>query len=81
MGFPEDETQHMAEVLASNGGSVCALDDPDCTHVVSLRARFMVDCYFLYYLPYYFCPSKEGLSLLVVGFIKSTDIVVFKFTY
>ncbi|XP_028175073.1 protein ECT2 isoform X4 [Ostrinia furnacalis] len=34
VGFPEDETQHMAEVLASNGGSTCPLDDPDCTHVV-----------------------------------------------
>lgn len=35
VGFSEEETQHMAEVLASNGGGVCALDDPDCTHVVS----------------------------------------------
>lgn len=35
VGFPEDETQHMAEVLASNGGGTCQLDDPDCTHVVS----------------------------------------------
>ncbi|XP_049887535.1 protein ECT2 isoform X2 [Pectinophora gossypiella] len=34
VGFPEDETQHMAEVLASNGGATCPLDDPDCTHVV-----------------------------------------------
>ncbi|KAL0850064.1 hypothetical protein ABMA28_011962 [Loxostege sticticalis] len=34
VGFPEDETQHMAEVLASNGGVTCPLDDPDCTHVV-----------------------------------------------
>ncbi|GBP31258.1 Protein ECT2 [Eumeta japonica] len=34
MGFPEDETQHMSEILASNGGISCALDDPDCTHVV-----------------------------------------------
>ncbi|KAI5635343.1 rhoGEF domain-containing protein [Phthorimaea operculella] len=34
VGFPEDETQHMAEVLASNGGGTCPLDDPDCTHVV-----------------------------------------------
>ncbi|XP_046967578.1 protein ECT2 isoform X5 [Vanessa cardui] len=34
VGFPEDETQHMAEVLASNGGATCALDDADCTHVV-----------------------------------------------
>ncbi|XP_073945050.1 epithelial cell transforming 2 pebble isoform X2 [Choristoneura fumiferana] len=34
VGFPEDEAQHMADVLASNGGAACALDDPDCTHVV-----------------------------------------------
>ncbi|CAB3248321.1 unnamed protein product [Arctia plantaginis] len=34
VGFPEDETQHMAEVLASNGGSTCQMDDPDCSHVV-----------------------------------------------
>ncbi|XP_037300205.1 protein ECT2 isoform X2 [Manduca sexta] len=34
VGFPEDETQHMAEVLASNGGAACALDHADCTHVV-----------------------------------------------
>lgn len=35
VGFPEDETQHMADVLASNGGATCPLDDSDCTHVVS----------------------------------------------
>ncbi|XP_048005414.1 protein ECT2 isoform X2 [Leguminivora glycinivorella] len=34
VGFPEDETQHMGDVLASNGGAACPLDDPDCTHVV-----------------------------------------------
>ncbi|CAH0722687.1 unnamed protein product, partial [Brenthis ino] len=34
VGFPEDETQHMADVLASNGGATCPLDDSDCTHVV-----------------------------------------------
>ncbi|XP_068629216.1 uncharacterized protein pbl isoform X2 [Battus philenor] len=34
VGFPEDETQHMAEVLESNGGATCSLDDVDCTHVV-----------------------------------------------
>ncbi|CAH0406032.1 unnamed protein product [Chilo suppressalis] len=34
VGFPADETQHMAEVLASNGGSACQVDDLDCTHVV-----------------------------------------------
>ncbi|XP_072935883.1 protein ECT2 isoform X5 [Epargyreus clarus] len=34
VGFPEEETLHMAEVLASNGGVSCPLDDPDCTHVV-----------------------------------------------
>ncbi|CAH2068784.1 unnamed protein product, partial [Iphiclides podalirius] len=34
VGFPEDEAQHMAEVLAGNGGATCPLDDPDCTHVV-----------------------------------------------
>lgn len=36
VGFPEDETLHMSEVLASNGGGTCQLDDPDCTHVVSI---------------------------------------------
>ena len=35
VGFPEDETQHMAEVLVNNGGTTCPLDDSDCTHVVS----------------------------------------------
>ncbi|XP_026323489.1 protein ECT2 isoform X6 [Hyposmocoma kahamanoa] len=34
VGFPEDETQHMADVLVNNGGGTCPLDDPDCTHVV-----------------------------------------------
>ncbi|XP_041973962.1 protein ECT2 isoform X2 [Aricia agestis] len=34
VGFAEDETQHMAEVLSGNGGAACTLDDPDCTHVV-----------------------------------------------
>lgn len=34
-GFPEDEEEHMREVLISNGGTVSENNDPNCTHVVS----------------------------------------------
>lgn len=33
-GFPDDERQHMMEVLQENGGTVTELEDPTCTHVV-----------------------------------------------
>ncbi|XP_044752577.1 protein ECT2 isoform X2 [Coccinella septempunctata] len=33
-GFPEDEEEHMREVLISNGGTVSESNDPNCTHVV-----------------------------------------------
>jgi hypothetical protein len=35
-GFPDDEKQHMMEVLQENGGTAAELEDPSCTHVVSL---------------------------------------------
>lgn len=35
VGFPEEEEEHMTEVLVMNGGTVTTLDDPACTHVVS----------------------------------------------
>lgn len=35
-GFPADEHQHMVDVLKSNGGVPAELDDPECSHVVSL---------------------------------------------
>lgn len=35
-GFPPDEHQHMIDVLRSNGGISAELDDPDCSHVVSI---------------------------------------------
>lgn len=38
LGFPEDEEHHMTEVLLSNGGTVTTLDDPNCSHVVSISA-------------------------------------------
>lgn len=53
VGFPEDETQHMAEVLASNGGAACALDDPDCTHVVSTPPYLTHNTTCKYLLPTY----------------------------
>jgi len=34
-GFPDDERQHMIEVLQENGGTATDLKDPACTHVVS----------------------------------------------
>ena len=34
-GFPDEERQHMAEVLQENGGTAAELEDPNCTHVVS----------------------------------------------
>ncbi|KAF7287575.1 epithelial cell transforming 2 pebble isoform X2 [Rhynchophorus ferrugineus] len=34
LGFPEDEENHMREVLLSNGGTVASADDSTCTHVV-----------------------------------------------
>lgn len=33
-GFPDDERQHMMEVLQENGGTATDLKDPTCTHVV-----------------------------------------------
>lgn len=33
-GFPDDERQHMIEVLQENGGTATDLKDPACTHVV-----------------------------------------------
>lgn len=35
-GFSPDEHQHMVDVLKMNGGISCDLEDPECTHVVSL---------------------------------------------
>jgi hypothetical protein len=34
-GFPDDEMQHVKEVLQENGGTATELEDPTCTHVVS----------------------------------------------
>ncbi|XP_014276260.1 protein ECT2 isoform X2 [Halyomorpha halys] len=34
LGFPEDERQHMADILAENGGVSTDIADPACTHVV-----------------------------------------------
>ena len=34
VGISDDEVQQMNEILASHGGQVTQLDDPDCTHVV-----------------------------------------------
>ncbi|GLH01207.1 Guanine nucleotide exchange factor-like protein [Gryllus bimaculatus] len=33
-GFPEEEREHMTEVLLENGGVAVDLEDPTCTHVV-----------------------------------------------
>jgi hypothetical protein len=33
-GFSKDETQHMKEVTAENGGSIVEYRDPQCTHIV-----------------------------------------------
>lgn len=35
LGFSEEEERHMKEVLLANGGLVSALDDAECSHVVS----------------------------------------------
>uniref|UniRef100_A0A182SWQ4 BRCT domain-containing protein n=1 Tax=Anopheles maculatus TaxID=74869 RepID=A0A182SWQ4_9DIPT len=34
-GFPEEEQQHMIDVLKTNGGIPTDLEDPECSHVVS----------------------------------------------
>uniref|UniRef100_A0A182WL58 Pebble n=1 Tax=Anopheles minimus TaxID=112268 RepID=A0A182WL58_9DIPT len=33
-GFPEEEQQHMIDVLKTNGGIPADLEDPECSHVV-----------------------------------------------
>lgn len=33
-GFPDEEHQHMIDVLKANGGIPTDIDDPDCTHVI-----------------------------------------------
>jgi hypothetical protein len=38
-GFPDDERQHMVEVLQENGGAATELEDPTCTHVVRWRGQ------------------------------------------
>jgi hypothetical protein len=35
-GFSEEERLHMEKVLIGNSGSLVTLEDPTCTHVVSL---------------------------------------------
>lgn len=35
-GFPEEEKRHMCEVLQQQGGESTEIEDPNCTHVVSL---------------------------------------------
>lgn len=40
IGFPEAEEEHMTEVLVANGGTITTLDDPACTHVVSIFQCF-----------------------------------------
>lgn len=36
-GFSEEDTANMVSLLKTYGGIVAALDDPDCTHIVSLN--------------------------------------------
>lgn len=45
VGFPEEEEQHMTEILVSNGGTVTNLEDPACTHVVSINMVFILFLY------------------------------------
>lgn len=47
VGFPEEEEKHMTEVLVMNGGTVTALDDVACTHVVSFVFSFLLDIFFV----------------------------------
>lgn len=35
-GFPPEEHQHMVDVLKMNGGIPADLEDPECSHVVSV---------------------------------------------
>lgn len=35
LGFAAEEHDHMIDVLNRNGGTHAAIDDPECTHVVS----------------------------------------------
>lgn len=44
LGFPEDEHQHMIEVLTANGGVSTKIDDPECSHVVSEEIRWFLGC-------------------------------------
>lgn len=37
LGFPEEEEKHMIDVLEANGGTTTTLDDPSCSHVVSIK--------------------------------------------
>lgn len=39
LGFADDEHQHMIEVLVANGGVATQIDDPECSHVVSVAQR------------------------------------------
>lgn len=77
MGFPEEEEKHMTEVLEANGGTVTNLDDPACTHVVSLDyfyheicfiqmdQRFLIICFNYYH----------SLSKLILPFDKLFKLI------
>lgn len=41
-GFPVEEHQHMVDVLLENGGVCAELDDPECSHVVSLPFQYLM---------------------------------------
>ncbi len=40
LGFATEEHDHMIDVLNRNGGIHTAIDDPECTHVVSAAINF-----------------------------------------
>lgn len=45
LGFAADEHQHMIDVLEANGGVSVQIDDPECSHVVSVVDRICYICY------------------------------------
>lgn len=41
VGFTPDEEKHMTDVLLANGGTLSALEDSSCTHIVSIFEYFL----------------------------------------
>lgn len=45
LGFSQEEHQHMVDILTANGGVATDIEDPECSHVVSI-----IKCNFFFFV-------------------------------